>query len=170
MMDLSRRRFLSGVLSVAATSVIAGSGLARAMPRIIADGVHDDGPGLNALFDGRPVDIVNDAVRIIRGDGIFLAKGTFRACERLVISRPDTWLIGNGFIFDIRDELDGYAITVLGRRVALFDTRIVYQRSTRLQGSLFAPNDAVCAGFVCYHSDGRNVVDLQSAMFDGPAR
>lgn len=114
-MNLGRRSFLRGVLTVAVLSAVEPIvRLARSVPRILGDGVHDDAPGLNALFRGHPVDIVGDCARIIRGRGVVLQNGLFRTCSTLVLSREPVFMSGvwvkaehDGSIFRVEDSMLG---------------------------------------------------------------
>ncbi len=87
-MDISRRFFLGGALVVAATAVVANPTLAMLapdIPRIYGDGVHDDAPGLNACFAGRP--FVCDG-SFIRADADFveIVGGVFLISESIRVS------------------------------------------------------------------------------------
>lgn len=121
MADLSRRLFLRGALSVAATTaLIRPSALLAAAPKIVADGLHNDGPGLNALFGGRPVDIVNDAVRILRGKQIEISGGVYKVGERLRVTQDYTYIHGGSFIFSGESFgffLEGKHCFIIGNRL-----------------------------------------------------
>lgn len=91
MTAFSRRSFLGGVIALAAYSTAPKIVRAMDAPRIWADGLHDDAPGLNALFAGEPVDIeavrgVVDARGIV-SNGIFLIRSPLKmAGDNLAIS------------------------------------------------------------------------------------
>lgn len=109
MADVSRRMFLRGALAVGATSLIIRP-TALLIPSIVGDGIHDDGPGLNALFAQQPVDVRGDMVRIIRGDNILIARGHFRTTQPLNVSGcTNLELSDNFFMFD-GEFGDGYLL------------------------------------------------------------
>lgn len=58
---LSRRSFIRGAISLIA--VAASSKYTFAKPRIWGDGVHDDAPGLNAMFAGEDFVTSTDFIR-----------------------------------------------------------------------------------------------------------
>lgn len=65
-LELSRRNFLKGVLSLTA---VAATGLpaAPAVPRIYGDGVHCDVDGLQALIEGRPFIVESESIVAVEG-------------------------------------------------------------------------------------------------------
>lgn len=84
MIELTRRRFLRGTLGV-----VGGMLLTRIpsfLPTVFLDGVHDDGPGLNALFRGDPVAILNEAA-LMRPSvhEVILQKALIRTRETIVL-------------------------------------------------------------------------------------
>lgn len=106
-MNLDRRSFLRGVLSVAATALVVRPSDLLAIPQIVGDGIHDDGLGLNALFGGSPVDILCDAARIVVGDDgetVELKNGIFRTTQTIRTNRP-TVVDGCEFTMDGDDPL-----------------------------------------------------------------
>jgi hypothetical protein len=74
-MQLSRRSFLGGILSVSAVAVAP---LAH-VPRIVGDGIHDDTAGLQAAFDGAPFEadgfVMQRAGRLVISGGMFRTTG-----------------------------------------------------------------------------------------------
>lgn|SRR5574343_681600 len=81
--DTSRRSFLRGVLSLGAAAVVLPK--VSFLPVIVGDGIHDDAPGLNALFRGEPVNILADGVRLLRNAAnIELSGGKFALGSPLV--------------------------------------------------------------------------------------
>lgn len=86
-MNLSRRSFLRGVLSVAAVSSVPLIRAMPVMPIIYGDGIGDDTAGLQALFDGLPVDIRSDVIRLLAGEHPIISGGIFRLTDGLVVSR-----------------------------------------------------------------------------------
>ena len=83
-MQATRRSFLKGALAL---TTIAASGIPALaeIPRIYGNGVHDDAPGLQALFDGLPVEIENERIVAVEGR---VENGTF-ALSRTVHVRSD---------------------------------------------------------------------------------
>ena len=97
---LSRRSFLAGVISASCVASIAGS--FAALPVIVGDGVHNDGPGLNALFNGDPVSILADGVRIANNGEIWVTNGRFFTRETLVFRNKEI----RSFLFNNEIDID----------------------------------------------------------------
>lgn len=87
-MNVDRRSFLRGALSVAASSlIIPSAGLAaQSLPAIYGDGIHCDADGIEALSDGRSVDVIGDGFRIIQGVHPMLLNGRFLFRRPITIS------------------------------------------------------------------------------------
>lgn len=76
MLNIDRRSFLKGVLSV---TVVAGAGVpSLGAPLLKGDGVHDDTDALRALFSGKSFRCENEVVAVRRKYGIDLSGGKFR--------------------------------------------------------------------------------------------
>jgi hypothetical protein len=71
-MDISRRSFLGGTLSIGATAVLPV--VPDRLPVIYGDGAHDDLEGLAALFNHEPVHILAEAVSV-SADGVIETRG-----------------------------------------------------------------------------------------------
>lgn len=100
-MNLSRRSFLRGVITCAAAVAVAKiAPLLPSLPKIVGDGIHDDSPGLNALFAGEPFEAVADCVKVSNANHITLSNGIFRLCQPLVIKRDFTIIMNSDFYFD----------------------------------------------------------------------
>jgi hypothetical protein len=82
-MDVSRRSFLRGVLSVAVVATANPSIVLASAPTIYADGIHDDAPGLQAMFDGKPFNVEGNVIAASNG---ILAGGCFMIGKTLVLS------------------------------------------------------------------------------------
>jgi hypothetical protein len=91
--DLSRRSFLRGTLALAGTVALQPAFTLLSVPKIWADGIHDDAPGLNALFARQPVEVVDDAVSILQGEHISLRNGIYRIGSTLFV-RDHTYISG----------------------------------------------------------------------------
>ena len=74
---IDRRAFLAGLGATAAVAAAPVAFAAEAMPVLYCDGVHDDAPALQALFDGRPLHLSDyvtpgsvwrDRRRVVSGD------------------------------------------------------------------------------------------------------
>lgn len=61
-MQLSRRSFLKGTLTLSAVTVLNIPEVAANIPILYGDGVHDDTRALQALFDRKKVIIENDLI------------------------------------------------------------------------------------------------------------
>ena len=83
-MNLSRRSFLGG--AIALTAAVAITGPLKLLPRIIGDGVHNDAPGLNALFRGEPVSIENKGVKLLSNSKCEISGGIFNLEETIVVA------------------------------------------------------------------------------------
>lgn len=102
---IHRRSFLKGVLTVAAASFVPVH--SSALPILYGDGVHDDAPALNALFNNRPyhcsnVNIVqNTGTHTILENGRFLLGSTVKVvCKpghRTVITKNLEFLSSKKF-------------------------------------------------------------------------
>lgn len=86
-MDISRRSFLGGALTVAATAV-AGPvlGAIAVYPVLYGDGVHDDTVALNAFLNGDPVMIEGEVVKAGKTGYVNLTGGHFLMSGPLVLS------------------------------------------------------------------------------------
>lgn len=67
-MDVSRRSFLGGALTVAAASLVPVAAFTDPVPVLWGDGEHDDAPALQALIDGKPFEVAGSGF-IARGFG-----------------------------------------------------------------------------------------------------
>lgn len=87
MVDLTRRFFLGGAISLIAVTT---SGLPKRignMPQIWGDGWHDDTGGISALFRSEPVILPKDKLTIDSHKGITFHRGVFKISQTLEI--PD---------------------------------------------------------------------------------
>lgn len=77
-MDVSRRSFLGGALTIAAASLVPVVAFTDPVPVLWGDGVHDDAPALQALIDGKPFEVAGSGF-IARdfGDDYELRGGKF---------------------------------------------------------------------------------------------
>lgn len=105
--NLNRRSFLGGVLALTGAAIVKPSlGLVHARPAIWADMIHDDAPGLNALFARQPVDIMSDKVLIDRSHGLVLKGGSFLLRSTVNIENgKNIMLYGN--TFEASGDMDG---------------------------------------------------------------
>lgn len=104
---LSRRSFLMGVFSL---TVVAASGVPSVadVPRIYADGGHCDADGLEALMEGRPFILENDAITAVEG---LIRRGSF-LLRRTLVARPKTQLEIRECTFWAAEEFDGDSMIV----------------------------------------------------------
>ena len=68
------------------------------MPTIHGDLVHDDAPGLNALFAGQQVEVLDNATQITRAERLVLTGGQF-LCRSPVHILSDATIRGATFVF-----------------------------------------------------------------------
>jgi hypothetical protein len=106
MLGMGRRTFLKGVGVLGAFAVMPGT-LARMLswpqrPILWGDGVHDDAPGLQALVDGRDVDVRDPATRMLDDGTFFLAGGTYLVKDtvRFPTDGPRGTIYGSTFTSD----------------------------------------------------------------------
>lgn len=109
MVDISRRLFLGGAIAVVAAAVVSRP--ADAVPRIVGDGVHDDAAGLNALFNGMPVQIDNECVQAMDGV-IALSAGHFLIGSPITVTRRRDIIVSGGF-FEARGDFTGRGVIEL---------------------------------------------------------
>lgn len=127
-MDVSRRSFLRGAMALTAVTIAQPSMVLASVPTIYGDGIHDDHAGLQALIDGKPFRVQNEASAFQASSGI-IRGGTFAIGDTLVIR-------GNGILIDFN--------------------RIQSLPGFRGQYMVFVEKDAVGAITNCYF-DARHV-------------
>ena len=77
-MDLSRRFFLGGAISLIAAQTFVPSVSAMSnLPTIYGDGKHDDSDGLGALFRNDPVTFKKEQIGVETHKGVIFHKGHF---------------------------------------------------------------------------------------------
>lgn len=124
---MDRRSFLGGSLALAGsllvvpvTKVLA----ANPVPTIWGDGIHDDSPGLQALFDGEPFitsELVNAGIRSeVSPTNAFinLFGGLFYLKNKVIIGRKVACyaqIYNCVFLFDSDDRTRYYLHTMQGR-------------------------------------------------------
>lgn len=121
---LSRRLFLQGVLSVVAAKVVSIVPAMPAIPILYGDGVNDDAAGLQAVFDGLPVDIRSDVVRLLSGDYPIISGGVFRITRGLVARYGRTIQIEHARIVTAHPLNEPILHATLGAVVGLDDSTI----------------------------------------------
>jgi hypothetical protein len=82
-MDVSRRSFLRGALAVTAVAVSQPSLVLASVPTIHGDGIHDDHAGLQALIDGKPFRVADEAGAAFQASSGIIQSGTFAIGETL---------------------------------------------------------------------------------------
>ncbi len=86
MVELSRRFFLGGALSLLAVTTFEATVRNRSnMPIIYGDGIQDDSGGLNALFRNDPVIFDKDMIGVDSHKGIHFHRGFYRIHNTLDI-------------------------------------------------------------------------------------
>lgn len=109
-MEVSRRSFLGGALTLTAAAVLPFKTFA-AVPVIHGDGYRDDSAGLQAAIDGKPFRCVGEQA-VVRNQGqIFIGAGVYRLSRTLHI-RESTTVYGGAFHAD--DNLTGPVLHMSG--------------------------------------------------------
>jgi hypothetical protein len=118
---MDRRSFLRGTLALGGTLAVAPVAakilIPPELPIIWGDGIHDDAPGLQALFDGKPFvtfDEIAGGTRFgvtqdVLADSVFsrLHQGFFLLKDRVIIGRSKvnySSISNCEFIFDTEDR------------------------------------------------------------------
>lgn len=85
-MNVSRRSFLRGALTVGALSVLpAIPAFAERIPTLWGDGIHDDTQALQAFLDGKPVRVDGAFIAVRSGDGVRLSGGRFLVSDTIFV-------------------------------------------------------------------------------------
>lgn len=90
MVEISRRLFLGGAISLIGVKTFAPSVSIAAMsnmPTIYADGVHSDVAGLGALFRNEPVIFPKDKIAVESQEGVIFHKGVFVVDQTIYLPR-----------------------------------------------------------------------------------
>lgn len=85
MVDLTRRWFLGGAISLIAVTTSAMPKIIGNMPQIWGDGSHDDTGGISALLRAEPVVFTKDMVTVDSHQGITFHNGIFKISRTLEI-------------------------------------------------------------------------------------
>lgn len=101
-MDVSRRFFLGGAISVFAASTFTPTLSAGNLPRIWADGKNDDTSGLGALFRKEPVIFAKENIGLDDHGLITFHTGKFRITQTIGIPKDAEFKV-EGITFDVRD-------------------------------------------------------------------
>ena len=96
MPELSRRSFLGGILA-AATLVRPTSVLARPVPMLWGDGLHDDTEALNALLSGGEFEVSREGLALRRAGMILLDKGHFLVSDTIGVETERVTIMGSAF-------------------------------------------------------------------------
>jgi hypothetical protein len=86
-MDVSRRWFLGGAISLIAVSTFEVTAQCGNVPRIYADNVHDDTSGLHALFHNEPVIFSQDDIGVGDSRDIVVHRGVYRVSRTIELPR-----------------------------------------------------------------------------------
>lgn len=136
-MDMNRRTFLRGLLTVTAVSIAPVTLGDSGIPRIVGDGIHDDAAGIQAAIDGLPFEanglVVRGQNEIRFGDGVFRVTDPIRFTK-------------------------GNRVGVFG--APEFKTRIVADHDSHIL-SVDAGSDVYGGGFKLEFAEGRGGVGLQ---------
>lgn len=87
MVDLTRRFFLGGAISLIAVTTSSIPRKIGNLPQIWGDGSHDDTGGISALLRSEPVILPKDKLTIDAHKGVTFHRGTFKISRTLEI--PD---------------------------------------------------------------------------------
>jgi hypothetical protein len=139
---MNRRSFLRGMLTVTAVSIVPlDARLHAGIPRIVGDGIHDDGPGLLAAVNGRP--FVADGLVVSEQSEVKLGAGVFRMTETLRFDTPNIRVTctSPGETLIVGDH-DGPYIIYVSREashVELNDLRVTYAPGRSGDGVVLEP-------------------------------
>lgn len=114
-MELTRRSFLRGALTVFAAAGLPAIAMTAGLPVLHGDGVTDDTEALNAMFAGKSY-IVGGEI-IPDGSPAIINGGKFRISNTLVMSFDDIQVSGasfegtfpsEAFFLDLKQGYEGY--------------------------------------------------------------
>ena len=125
-MNLSRRLFLGGVLSIVGATFVDAPSLGAEYPTIYADGVHDDTEGLKAFFAGKPFHV--EEFNIVAENGK-LRNGTLIVTETLSVPAYG-FSVDNCIVFN--DDVAPFAIAKRGPRdIGAYDDLDLYKHYSK---------------------------------------
>jgi hypothetical protein len=101
MVELSRRSFLGGAISLFAVSTFVPRVVGN-LPTIYADGLHDDTGGLSALFRKEPLIFVTDKVGVDGHEGIIFHSGRYKITNTITLPN-DLFCKVESATFDLLD-------------------------------------------------------------------
>lgn len=110
----SRRLFLGGIASLGVASTVKTRSF---VPTIYGDMIHDDAPGLNALFRGDPVRVLSG--RAIQGECPALVGGRLLLGSPLEIEVADTAVLANAKLTAAPGFRGDYLIYASGGNITL---------------------------------------------------
>lgn len=142
-LTFSRRKFLGGLFSLAAVTVVVHDfSIAGNMPSIKGDGQHDDTQGLGCLLRNEPV-VVSENLRIDSHGGVTFHRGVYRVSQTIDVPA------------DARVHIEGMTIEVtdLPRDFPAFMV-------TSAHRSTFAST----RGELSFRADGRDDLDRTIAL------
>jgi len=93
MTRLTRRRFVQLIGTAVATIHLPKPVIAKGLPRLMGDGIHNDGPALTALFSRQPIEIsplVTMGNAGWEGDTLTLPQGRFRIEDPIHLADLDS--------------------------------------------------------------------------------
>lgn len=99
-MNPSRRSFLGGILAVGAASTVVTPAalLARSVPMLWGDGIHDDTAALNALLSGGEFEVSREGLALRKAGMILLQKGNFLVSDTIGIETEGVTIIHSAFL------------------------------------------------------------------------
>ena len=139
-MDVSRRKFL-GLFGAATAVVVSGIPTsADNIPAIVGDGIHNDGPGLNAFFARKPVRVVDDCVKILDDGSVIFTRGKFLTNNPIDVSQDSRANIdfGHSTIF-VGDEFSGDSVIRVSSHQTLYNLRLVANESCHTGKTVYFP-------------------------------
>jgi hypothetical protein len=109
MVELSRRFFLGGAISLLAASTFDPLPSMANLPRIYADRQHDDTGGLGALFRNEPVIFSRENIGVDKHKGITFHAGRFKVTQTLELP-PGLKVKVEGIEFDLHDLYEQFPV------------------------------------------------------------
>lgn len=110
-MEMSRRLFLGGLVTIAAATQVRA---VDRRPILWGDGIHDDAPALNAWLRGEPVRIMDDAFAL-QGDDCTIDHARLLISETIDLRKGGRPLVMTNCLIKTLPNFRGDAMMRFGR-------------------------------------------------------